>query len=713
MFPVMQMLRGLIVALLLLAWPALGQLSFSKPGRNNTQARLLLSHEAARPGDTVLAGVELKMAPGWHTYWRYPGDSGTETKIDWKLPAGWKAGEIQWPIPEKFVADDLITYVYHDRAVLLVPITVASNAAVGPQEISAEVKWLECEVACVPGSGSVEGKVTIGAETKPGADAAALKEAQARLPSKSVPGTASAKWDQPAEAARRALVIEWQTAAQGPEFFPYQNEFASISAKTDVLPGEAGKVLLRKIAEKSDKQWPKEIKGLLVRTEGGKPAGYEATLSLADVAPAKALPGSGGETKSIWKWLAYAFIGGLILNIMPCVLPVIALKILGFVAQSREHPRRVRTLGVLYTLGVIGSFLVLAGLVIGVQAAGRQAGWGMQFSNPQFIVILTVIVTLVALNLFGVFEVTVSGRALSAASEAASKHGSLGAFMNGVLATILATPCTAPFLGAALGFAFAQPAAIIVLFFVTIGLGLSLPYLVLSWNPKWLKVLPKPGLWMERFKVAMGFPMLATAVWLFTLANTHYGKRIVWLGVFLVLVALVAWIFGTFVQQGRARRGIAAAVAVILLLAGYAYAVERQLDWRSPMAEEQGDGIIRESRDGIAWRRWSPDAIAKARSQGPVFVDFTADWCLTCKLNKKTSIEVSSVRAKLKEIGATALLGDYTRLPPIITTELAKFGRAGVPLVLVYPKDTNKEPIVLPEVLTPNLVLNALDAAAK
>jgi len=320
----------------------------------------------------------------------------------------------------------------------------------------------------------------------------------------------------------------------------------------------------------------------------------------------------------------------------------------------------------------------------------------------------------VALNLFGVFEVTLGGRAITAASGAASRHGGAGAFMNGVLATVLATPCTAPFLGAALGFAFAQPSHIIVLFFITIGLGLALPYLVLSWNPRLLKFLPKPGAWMERFKVAMGFPMLATAIWLFSLTLNFYHSRVLWLGLFLTLVAGAAWIFGEFVQRGSNRRGIALAVTLLLLVGGYAYAIEHRLRWRSPVEESLGADTIQESPDGIVWRRWSPETVASARAEGrPVFVDFTADWCLTCQLNKNSSIEISSVREKLKQINAVPLLADYTRYPPAISAELEKFGRAGVPLVIVFPKDTSKPPIVLPEILTPAIVLKALDEAAQ
>jgi thiol:disulfide interchange protein DsbD len=409
--------------------------------------------------------------------------------------------------------------------------------------------------------------------------------------------------------------------------------------------------------------------------------------------------------------LLFAFLGGLILNLMPCVLPVIALKILGFVSEAHSEPRRVRKLGLIYALGVLASFLALAGIVIGVNAAGHRAGWGMQFSSPIFVVCLTTLVLLVALNLFGIFEVALGGRTLDTASGLASKTGAAGAFFNGVLATTLATPCTAPFLAPALGFAFAQSPPVIVLIFLTVGLGLSAPYVVLSCQPGWLKYLPKPGGWMLQFKIAMGFPMLATVVWLFNVASSNYGKNVVWLGVFLVSVAFAAWIFGEFVQRGRKHQAVAAIIVFLLLLGSYAFALEKELDWRVPM-ETTGAGGLKVSANGIDWQPWSPAAVAAARVAGkPVLVDFTADWCLTCQVNKKTSIEIPSVREKLKALNAVALIGDYTHFPDAITTELNRYGRAGVPLVLVYPKNPEAQAIVLPALLTPGTVLSALDRA--
>lgn len=687
-----------------LAWLALAGLALATPATAaNTTAKLLLSQATARPGEAVWAGVQLRMAPGWHTYWENGGDSGAATKIDWTLPAGVTAGEIQWPTPEKNDAAGLITYVYHNEVVLLVPLSVASNAAAGPLELKAKVSWLECAELCLPASGSVSATLNIGTETKPSAEASIIGAWKKKLPQAKTADFARATWETPPPDATntdaRPLVLDWTPSQPTKEidFYPFTATNALVRTASETLPADGNKVRLRKGVEKLDSTWPSQIAGLLIeKGDGGTVlAAHQVRVTIETSSP------SAAEKKPLLVWLLYAFIGGLILNIMPCVLPVIALKILGFVGQSRENPGRVRTLGAMYTLGVIASFLVLAGIVIGIQAAGQKAGWGLQFSNPQFIVFLTVVVTLVALNLFGLFEVTLSGGAMGAASQAARQHGNAGAFMNGVLATVLATPCTAPFLGAALGFAFAQTSrAVIVLFFITVALGLALPYLLLSWNPKWLKLLPKPGDWMERFKVAMGFPMLGTAVWLFSLTYTFYGERSWWLGVFLVFVGAAAWAYGTFVQRGSLHRGIGFAVVLALLGGGYVWALDSQLRWRSPVANNDSGTALANAPEGYPWQRWSHDAIAKARAEGhPVVVDFTAKWCLTCNISVKPAFETKAVIEKLKVMNAVALLADYTRYPPEITKELELHGRGGVPMVLVYPADPGKAPIVLSEPL--------------
>jgi len=363
---------------------------------------------------------------------------------------------------------------------------------------------------------------------------------------------------------------------------------------------------------------------------------------------------------------------------------------------------------------VLASFLALAVIVIAVKAAGNRAGWGFQFGNPYFIVAMTTLVTLIAMNLFGAFEVTLGGGALTAADKLSGRHGAAGAFFNGLLATVLATSCTAPILGAAVGYAFVQSPAIIVLMMLTVGLGLAAPYLLLSWQPAWLRFLPRPGPWMKWFKFAMGIPMTAAALWLLSLAQSHYGDRTRWLGFFLVAVALAAWVYGALVQRGTKHRGFAWVAIFVLLAAGYAFGLEGKLRWREPLAADATEGPLKEGPDSIDWQRWSPEAVAAARAAGrPVFVDFTARWCLTCQANMKFAIEIPSVRTKLKESNAVALLGNYTRFPPDITEELNRYQRAGVPLVLVYPRDASQPPLVLPEALTPGIVLAALDKAAK
>jgi thiol:disulfide interchange protein DsbD len=689
--------------------------------RHHTQAQLLLSAASAQPGETVWAGVDLKMDPGWHTYWKNAGDAGTPTKIEWTLPPGISAGAIHWPVPQKLPPAEVTTYGYENETVLLVPLTIASNVAPGSVSVAAKVSWLECKDVCIPADAAVTAKITVGPESQALPEAAKLAAWMDKTPRPDRPFSFQAWWEKPAADDTRALIIAGKPIAPGApavervDFFPDASDQFEVQAATEKVPAAAG-FALRKIVKKFSGDWPRSVSGLIVVEGNGQRAGFELQSPIGAQAPvgqasAMASPGSAPATPGLGEILLYAFLGGLILNLMPCVLPVIALKILGFVSEAHSEPGRVRKLGLVYALGVLVSFLVLAGIVISVKAAGHQAGWGMQFSSPVFVVCLTTLVLLVALNLFGVFEVALGGRALDTAGSLASRSGAAGAFFNGVLATVLATPCTAPFLAYALGFAFQESAGVILLVFLTVGLGLAAPYVVLSGQPGWLKFLPRPGLWMQRFKIAMGFPMLATVVWLFNVAASSYGKNVLWLGVFLVLVAFAAWIFGEFVQRGREHRGLAVAASLLVIVGAYALILEKELDWRVPV-ESAARGSLKESAQGIDWQPWSPEAVAAARAAGkPVLVDFTADWCLTCQLNRKTSLEISSVRDKLKSLNAVALEGDYTRYPAAIAAELTRHHAAGVPLVLVYPKDPGAEAIVLPSLLTPGIVLSALDRA--
>ena len=693
-------MRSLIIALCLAATVAHAA---------HTEVKLLLP-AVVKPGDTVLAGVELKMEPGWHTYWKNPGTAGQATEIKWQLPPGVSAGETRWPLPQKLPPADVTTYGYEDEVVLLVPLTFDPAMATGKLTLAAKVSWLECKDSCLPASAQIQGSLDLGDKTQPSADSAQCQLWQAKVPAAAGNSSVQVWWENSAAGDTRILDLQWSGNAGGADFFPAADDNFEIQGATESLPAPAGEIRLRKLVKKFSGDWPKNISGVFITAAGAN----EATAAIRP-APAPVINNNplSPPVEPLWRMLIYAFIGGLILNIMPCVLPVIALKILGFVNEAQSKPRHIRQLGLVYGLGVLVSFLSLAAVVIVVKAAGHKAGWGMQFGNPIFLVCLVTLVTLVALNLYGLFEVTLHGGALDTMGGLSAKQGLVGAFFNGVLATALATPCTAPFLSIALGFAFAQSAGVILLVFAAVASGLAAPYVLLSWNPAWLKFLPRPGVWMEKFKMAMAFPMMLTVVWLFNLAAENYGDRVLWLGVFLVMVAFAAWIFGEFVQRGRKYKVIATATVLILLVTAYGFALENQLRWRQPLAPQK-TGNLAHDIDGISWRPWSPEALMQARATGrPVLVDFTADWCLTCQVNKRTSIEVSSVVEKVRKLNAVTLIADYTHFPESITTELNRFNRAGVPLVLVYPKNPQLNAIVLPEVLTPGIILDALDRAAK
>lgn len=706
-----------ILNLLGAAWFCLAALSAHAA---HTQARLVLAAESARPGDTVLAGVQLRMDARWHTYWQNPGASGMATKIEWDLPAGVTAGAIQWPVPEKLPDEDLTTYIYTNEVVLLVPLKLAADLRSGPLDLKASVSWLECDVQCIPGEASVKTTLNIGTEPKPSKEADLLQAWRTKVPQSGDGLSARAWWEKAPTGSSRPLILEWNSTTAGAEadFFPDASEDFEVQPATARMPTEAGKISVRKEVKKLAGDWPRQISGVLIQQSGATRSAYVVNLPVASsMATATATSSPQAPTgfvgPPLWKMLLYAFVGGLILNVMPCVLPVIALKILGFVGQAKDDPREVRKLGLIYTFGVLGSFLALAAIVISLKAAGSSAGWGFQFNNPYFLVLMTALVTLIALNLFGIFEVTPGGRTLSAAATLASKHGASGAFFNGLLATVLATSCSAPILAGAVGFAFAQKAPIIILVMLTVGLGLAAPYLVLSWHPAWLRFLPKPGAWMENFKVAMGFPMLGAGVWLCSLLTIHYGERAWWMAVFLVFLAVAAWVYGEFFQRGRKHRWLAVSVSAAVLLIGYTYAADSKLRWREPLGETTGREFPSEAPRGIIWQEWSPEAVAEARAKGrPVLVDFTAKWCPTCNTIVKPTLEKPSVQKKIREVNAVPLLANYTRQPASITAELNRFGRAGVPLVLVYPRNPNAPPVVF-DLITPSTILDALDHAAQ
>lgn len=405
-------------------------------------------------------------------------------------------------------------------------------------------------------------------------------------------------------------------------------------------------------------------------------------------------------SKSFFSFLGMAFLGGLILNLMPCVLPVLAIKILGFIKQSGHHSKETLSLGFLYGAGVLVSFWTLAALVIGLQSAGQLIGWGFQFQNPWFVMTMTLVVLIIALNFFGVFEFELPGFALGTAEKLISKSGRLGAFLNGVLATALATPCTAPFLAPALGFAFTQPGSGIIAIFTAAGIGLALPYILLAWNPSLLRWLPKPGVWMNHFRQGMGFPMLATLLWLlFALGNAPLAFHVAgWL----LLTSLIIWMTSVL-TRGNFLWILLAIVLVVTL------AIPRLHEIISSPKPSKTSFV----KEGIHWETWSSAALKQAlATDRPIYLDFTADWCLTCQVNKKTSLDSTEIVRRFQQLRVLPLRGDWTHHDPEIAEAIRSYGRSGVPLNVLYPVDRSKPPILLPEILTPQTVLNALEQAS-
>ena len=670
-----------------------------------TKVDLLVESAEAKPGTTVMVGLHLRMPDHWHTYWQNPGDSGDSTKMTWEnLPEGITAGAMQWPVPEKVEWLEMFTYAYHHDVLLMIPLTLSADLKPGEYQLNGKVVWLECEESCLPGDKQVAATLVVGEDTKPGPNRELFETWREKLPDTKVLPAIPASWTESPVEGKREIAIEAPFGKGAVvAFIPDSAKDKAWSISHDsVQVIEMKQTLIRKTVESEQGEWPAVISGVLRVELDGAVQGYRTEVQIGDGEETVAGTVTAESVQSIWLILGGAFLGGLILNIMPCVLPVISLKILGFVQQSQESPERVRKLGLTYALGVWASFLALAGVLISAKNSTQMASWGMQMQSPYFNLVLLLVVVLVALNLFGVFEVTLGGSTMTKASELSSREGFMGAFFNGVLATALATPCTAPFLAGAMGVALTQGQGTIIAAMSAVAFGLASPYVILSFRPDWLKFLPKPGDWMVQFKMIMGFPMLAAGIWILSFTGPMFGKAgVLWLGVLLVFVALAAWVFGEFKQRAASMSLRPLVACGVLLLSGYGLAMEWGLDWRKTR------------NDSIQWTAWSPEAEQKARTVGKVvLIDFTADWCITCKANKRTSIEIDSVRAVLKERGVVTMTGDYTNKDPRITKVLHDHRRSGVPLVLVYSSGENK-PEVLPVMLTPQIVLDALENAGK
>ena len=701
------------------------------------ETELVVETTSIKPGQPFWAGLRMKMDEHWHTYWRNPADSGLPTKIHWTLPDGFQAGEINWPYPQKIELDILASYGYEGETLLLVEITPPADLEPGGTvDVGAFASWLVCADICLPGESGYQVTLPVSTDA-PQADERwtdLFARARENLPV-AVPGWHVDAAISDSTVALHATPPEWFSGnLTSAEFYPYNADLIDYISLQKLEMTETGYLLtMRRSGFYTDR--PQQIAGVLVSPDGWRGPGSERALAVsavyADVLPAAVAaigpPGSPGSSGSgdgsaisglaatavsgdlvsgLWQALLFALVGGMILNLMPCVLPVLSIKVLGFIHQAGDDPAKARRHGLVFTAGVLVSFLALAAVLIALRAGGEQLGWGFQLQSPAFIVVLSVIIFMFGLSLFGVFEIGTSLVGLGGRMDSGSGLG--GSFLSGVLATVVATPCTAPFMGVALGYALTQSAVQSLAIFGFLGLGMALPYLTLSSVPALLRYVPKPGAWMESFKQFMGFLMMATVVWLLWVLNLQTDPNLVALVmVLLVLVALGSWILGRWggIASGSRSRLAARAAAAVIIVASMT-AVLSQVP--APANAERTAAAPANSA-GLEWEPFSRQLVRELRASGKsVFVDFTAAWCLSCQVNKRVALSDSRVVEQFETLGVVTVQADWTSRDPEITQALAEFGRNSVPLYVLYTGSPDSEPEILPELLTPGLVLDAL-----
>ena len=675
------------------------------PIEDPVKARLVAERRSISPGETVWVALHLEMRPGWHVYWRNPGDAGLPPEIAWTLPPGVTAGEIAWPTPERFVANDLGNYGYAGSVDLLAPITAdyktSGPTPGGTAPIRAQATWLACADICIPGGAELALALPIAAAPSgpDPAQASLFAEARERLPRPAGFATQMA-----ASGADLTLRIPAAALTGLPDptvsFFPTEPNLIDAATEPRTVKSADGLDLLLKRATgpTAVATLPPSIDGVLaLRAADGTERSYAVSAPVIAAALSQAPAASDGEAVSgWWQALLLAFVGGAILNLMPCVFPILSLKLLGIAVSV--HRAEERRHGLAYAAGVVISFAALGGLLLALRAGGAAIGWGFQLQSPVVVALLAYLLFAMGLSLSGVVEFGVGLGGIG--SRFAARTGMAGAFATGVLATIVATPCTAPFMGTALGYAMLAGPGEALAVFVALGAGLAAPVVLATAVPGIARLLPRPGPWMLWFKQLLAFPLYATVAWLIWVLMQQIAPGDGFLALLgLVLVGFAAWIYGrTRIAEPAGRRlgigvaatGLAASLAVAATLAPAT----------APAASgsRHGDGLAYESFGAARLDRLVAD-------KTPVFVNLTAAWCITCLVNERT-LDSNTVRRAFAAREIVPLKGDWTRQDPEITALLQKFGRSGVPLYLLY--DRTGSPLVLPQILTEATILDAI-----
>ncbi len=688
-----------ILLLLSLAAPSLAQ----NTGEDGpyVQIRLVPERGAIQPGEEITIGIEQSIVEGWHTYWSNPGDSGAAPRVKWTLPEGFTAAAIEWPAPHKLPYGPLLNYGYEDSVILLQKIKAPETMPEGPITLKADIDILVCKEICIPESGTYE--LTLNAGTESEDNTSYFEQARGKLP---IPTTSPSIFYEQDGMLVIEKSAEWARPIASYDYIP--GDWGAIeNASPGEIRQEGGKVIIRQKRGERPLSELKELPGILLgtATEGSAIHAYaftakpRGTVTAAEQAQAVAAPSA---SPGLFHILFFAILGGLILNLMPCVFPVLSIKALSLVKIAEKHPALARLHGLSYTAGVIISFLLIAGLLIILKAGGAKIGWGFQLQSPEIVTLLAWLFFVIGLNLSGIFNI---GGHFGNFGNRLTSGGSPGhSFFTGALATLVATPCTAPFMTVALGFALVQPAHISLLVFAALGFGLALPYLALSFIPALQKILPRPGAWMETFRQLLAFPMYASAAWLIWVLSQQSGSMGVLAALMgLVLIAFSIWLL-RHMPTSKARRATIRILAVISFITALMIIPGNtpHIPTEQPTAQNFDES-------------WTPEKLEEAlKGDKPVFVEMTAAWCITCKVNHAVAINTMATRKAFADRGVQYLIGDWTNEDPAITEYLNNFGRNGVPIYVYYgPRDANgarPDPVLLPPILAPGSVAKLITA---
>ena len=691
------LLSAVWLSIFAFALPGQGQVY---EGKQLVTATLVADTTAVVPGKSFSAGLLLRMAPGWHTYWKFPGDAGIPIELKWKLPPGWKVGELQWPIPMKFNdPGDIDTYGYHDEVLLMQEITPPASLQDSNAKLAADANWLVCEKICIPGGANLQLDLPRSTTASP-ANAELFAHYRRLLPQQGPgPDAATFQWSR----AGNDLMLKVASAALAKQpftdFYPLPPEGVVVSHPK--VESRSGNETIFRIPLEAAPKNRSSIGGLIVF---GQRADAEDRMAWEFPEAKMAAAVKPAPDRGIIAFLLLGFLGGLILNLMPCVLPVISLKIFGFIQHAGQSRRKILRSGLAFSAGIFAWFIGLALLLIVLRSAGHQIAWASLFTSPYFVLFMSVVVFVFALNLLGVFEISLPQSTTRGVLGVTAQEGDAGSFFQGMFATVLATPCTAPYLGTALGFAFTQSSTVILSMFVAIAAGMAAPYLLLSAQPGWMRFLPKPGPWMERLKQFMGFLLLATLLFLLYVLGAQRGlDAVIWTGCFLLVIGLVCWMKGAFITPSASpQTRVVAWMTMSILFAASAWYFIGEKFHASKLE-------IANSKLAGDWQPFSPERLQTELDQNhSVFIDFTAAWCITCKFNEASVLESAPVREAFQRHGIVKLKADWTNGDPAITKLLQQFGRPGVPLYVLY-RGKSEEPIVFPELLTKSIILDKLE----